>query len=724
MKRKKQTNFIINFLMFAFAFLFLFLAGRYMYIQVTGEVQDVSLTEWADAKRETSIPIKAERGIVYDKSGMLLAYNQPAYRLYAILDAEYSSNKPSPLHVVDPEDVAKRLSPHLAIDEKEIIQIIKNGQKAGRFQVEFGMAGKNLTQQQMEDIKALQIPGIHFAEEATRYYPNGVFASHVIGFAQQSEDNGLLEGVIGIEREKNKLLTGEDGFIQYERDKYDKKLLQSRDVVQDPENGHDIYLTIDQKIQTVLEDVLSEVDEQYEPERITAVVMNPKTGEIVAIGNRPSFNPNEPNDVENWYNDVISTPFEPGSTSKIFTWAAAIDSGVYNGSELFNSGKYVVNEKIERIHDHNKTGWGAISYDEGFRRSSNVAASKLVWEKMGTETFLEYLERFLLDQITEVDLPNEVAGKILYNWPSEKIRTSFGQGSTVTPLQQVKAASAIANGGKMVKPYVIDKIVDPNTDEVMFENEPTYVGEPISEDTAEQMLDLLESVVNSDDGTGKPYRLQSYTVAGKTGTAQIPDSAGNGYLAGENNNIFSFLGMAPKDDPQLIMHVSITRPKLKENESGSVPVSFIFNNVMENGLHYLNIEPDKEAKTGELKTVTMPSVEHMDVATAEKKMKDIGLRYTVVGNGKKIVATNVLDGDVIYPNKHVLLITDNLTMPDMTDWSKQDVLAFAHLVNIRVETTGSGYVVKQSIEKGKTIKEDAKLTVELESSLNKKKEKK
>src|SRR5690625_4491461 len=172
MKRKKQTNFIINFLMFAFAFLFLFLAGRYMYIQVTGEVQDVSLTEWADAKRETSIPIKAERGIVYDKSGMLLAYNQPAYRLYAILDAEYSSNKPSPLHVVDPEDVAKKLSPHLAIDEKEIIQIIKNGQKAGRFQVEFGKAGKNLTQIGRASCRErvyISVSGVRVKKKITRH---------------------------------------------------------------------------------------------------------------------------------------------------------------------------------------------------------------------------------------------------------------------------------------------------------------------------------------------------------------------------------------------------------------------------------------------------------------------------------------------------------------------------------------------------------------------------
>src|SRR5699024_2551172 len=258
------------------------------------------------------------------------------------------------------------------------------------------------------------------------------------------------------------------------RDEFEKKRLNPKEVIQSPEDGNDIYLTIDQKIQTLLEDVLSQVDEQYSPERITAVVMDPKTGGILAMGNRPSYNPNNPENVENWYNDVISTPFEPGSTTKMFTWAAAIDAGVYNGDELYKSGTYLVNEKIEPINDHNQgAGWGSISFDEGFRRSSNVAASKLVWEKMGTDTFLEYLQKFGFDEVTNIDLPNEVAGQILYNWPSEKLRTAFGQGSTITPIQQIKAATAIANEGKMLQPYIIKKIVDPTSGDVIEENKPT-----------------------------------------------------------------------------------------------------------------------------------------------------------------------------------------------------------------------------------------------------------
>src|SRR5690625_1301434 len=522
MKKNNKTNLIASLLMIFFVFLFSIISGRFIYIQATGEVNDVSLNDWANEKRETSLVLQAERGKILDHNGKTLAYNRPAYRVYAVLDPEYSKNSKEPKHIVELEKTAKMLAPFLHMNAGEIKDLMEKAVTKNKFQIEFR---KSLSQQAMEDLKDMQLPGIYFIEDSLRYYPNGMFASHIIGFAQKDEETGEIKGVTGIERQKNTFLGGTDGYIHYQRDQYDKKLLEPNETIQNPENGNDIYLTIDQKIQTLLEDVLSQVDEQYEPERITAVVADPKTGEVLAMSNRPSYNPNNPDNVENWYNDVISTPFEPGSTTKMFTWAAAIDAGVYNGNELFKSGKYVVNEKVEPIHDHNNgRGWGSIPFDEGFRRSSNVAASRLVWEKLGTENYLEYLQKFGFDEKTNIDLPNEIAGQILYDWPSEKLRTSFGQGSTSTPIQQMKAASAIVNEGKMLQPYIIQKIVDSNSGEIIEENAPNVVGEPISEDTAKQMINLLDSVVNSKDGTGKPYRLEDYSIIGKKGTAQVPNN--------------------------------------------------------------------------------------------------------------------------------------------------------------------------------------------------------
>lgn len=701
--------------MVVFLIFFLIISGRFIYIQVTGEVNDVSLEAWAKEKRETSVVLPAERGKIYDRNGMTLAYNRPTYRIYAIVDPEYSKSQKEPLHVVDPEETAEKLAPLLGIDEKEILERLQEGIEEGKFQVEFGKEGKNLSQQVMEEINELQLPGINFMEDSIRYYPNGMFASHIIGFASPDEDTGIVSGVTGLEKEKNKLLSGTDGFIRYHRDKYNKKLLDSNEVVQHPEDGHDIYLTIDQKIQTILEDVLSQVDEKYNPSRITAVVMHAKTGEILAMGSRPSFNPNNPEQVENWYNDVISIPVEPGSTAKIFTWAAAIEEGVYNGNELFQSGKYVVNEKIEPINDHNQgRGWGKISFDEGFRRSSNVAASKLVWEKLGTDTFLEYLQKFHLDEPTNIDLPNEVPGQILYNWPSEKLRTAFGQGSTMTPIQQIKGVSAIANEGKMLKPFVVKKVVDPNSGEVVSENSPEVVGEPISKETAQQMIELLDDVVTEKDGTGRKYQLDDYSVVGKTGTAQIPNPNGSGYLTGRENNIFSFLGMAPKEDPQIIMHVSVKQPSLSQTETGSDPVAFIFNHVMENALHYLNIEPDKEDEQEEIDVVEIPQITNKKVTTVQKDLEKLGFEVSVVGEGEQVAAANVEAGEKLLPRQRIILITDKPTIPNMTGWSLKDVSTLANLLNIEIEISGQGFVVDQSVESGTKIKDDLKVEVKLE----------
>ena len=723
--KNKKTNFMASLYMIIFLILFLIISGRFIYIQVTGEVNDVSLPDWANEKRETSIPLKAERGKIFDRTGMILAYNRPTYRIYAIVDPEHSKSQKEPIHVVDPNETAEKLAPLLGMEKNEILERLQKGIEEGRFQVEFGKKGKYLPQQLMEEIKELELPGINFMEESIRYYPNGMFASHIIGFASPDEDTGIVTGITGLEKEKDKLLSGTDGYVRYHRDKYNKKLLNPNEVVKQPEDGHDIYLTIDQKIQTVLEDVLSQVDEQYSPERITAVVMHAKTGEILAMGSRPSFNPNNPDEVENWYNDVISIPVEPGSTVKMFTWAAAIEEGVYNGSELFKSGRYIVNEKIEPINDHNQgRGWGSISYDEGFRRSSNVAASKLVWEKLGTDVYLDYLQKFHLDQPTNIDLPNEVPGQILFNWPSEKLRTAFGQGSTMTPIQQVKAASAIANEGKMMQPYVVQKVVDPNTGKVITENSPQVAGEPISKETAEQMIELLHDVVTEDDGTGKKYQLDAYSVIGKTGTAQIPNPNGSGYLTGRENNIFSFLGMAPKEDPTIIMHVSVKQPSLKMTETGSDPVAFIFKHVVENALHYLNIEPDKESTQEKVELIEFPPVENKDVNTVQKELEKQGFQVEIIGKGKKVVKVNMKAGEKLLPRQKVLLVTDKPTIPNMKGWTLKDVSSLGTLLNIDMDISGQGFVVKQSVKPGTKVKEGLKVKVSLEGMKQKKDEKK
>ncbi|WP_067728299.1 penicillin-binding protein [Oceanobacillus damuensis] len=719
MKKNKTTHLMAGIYIIIFVAVFLVLTGRFMYIQATGEIDGVSLDEWAEQKRTSSYTLSAERGKIFDKNGMTLAYDRPTYRMYAILDEAYSDKSEEPLHVEDPQKTAETLAPLLDVEVSEILDPLKRGIENGRFQVEFGKIGKELSQQKKDEISELDIPGINFEEESIRYYPNGMFASHIIGFARETEietDDGYkneIIGIAGMENEMNDLLSGTDGFISYQRDRYNKKLLDPNEIIQLPEDGDDVYLTIDQKIQTLLEDVLSQVDENYNPKKMNAIVMDAKTGQVLAMSSRPSYDPNNPENVENWYNDVISTPFEPGSTVKMFTWAAAIEEGVYNGSEGFQSGSYQPNEQVKKIHDHNGgEGWGVISYDEGFQRSSNVATAKLVWEKIGTDTFLEYLHAFGFHEKTGIDLPGEVAGQILYNWPLEKITTSFGQGSTTTPIQQMKAATAIANDGKMLQPYVIDKIVDSTNGKVIEQKSPNVVGEPISAETADQVLKLLESVVNGENGTGKIYQLDDYTVGGKTGTAEIPNPDGGGYLTGKENYVFSFLGMAPIEDPELIMYVSIQQPELEPTETGSVPLSFVFNNVVENSLHYLNIDPDIEGND-RIQQITVPKLIGENATESEDMLVKQGLKVSLVGDGEEIVAASVTEGEAVLPSDRIILITDEPQMPDIIGWSLRDVMKLTDLMQLKVETFGNGYVVTQNIPEGTPIKENDYLGVEL-----------
>jgi len=717
MKRNRRINIITNIYMVLFLAMFLVIAGRFLYIQITGKVHNVSLAKLAEQRRTVSYTLPAERGEIYDSSGMLLAYDRPSFKIYAVLDEDFTLNEKDPKHVIDVQTTAEKLAPILNVDTSYLEEILLKGIENKRFQVEFGNIGKNLSQKTKEEIEKLDLPGINFEQESIRYYPNGTFASHIIGFARKdlddAEEDARITGVTGIEKEMDELLQGEDGFISYERDGYLNKLLYPNETVTQPKNGVKIYLTLDQKVQTLLEDMLTQVEEDYEPERITAVILNAKNGEVVAMSSRPSFDLNNPVDVKNWYNDVISTPFEPGSTVKPFTWAAAIDAGVYNADETFKSGRYQINPIVDPVHDHNNgKGWGNISFDEGFIRSSNVAASKLVWEKLGPDEYLEYLKGFDFDKASGIDLPNEVSGHILYNWPIEKLTTSFGQGSTLTPIQQVKAATALTNGGEMLKPYVIKKIIDSKTGEVIESNNREIVGKPISEEAANKVLQLMQDVVNSENGTGKLYQLDDYTVAGKTGTAETPNPDGPGYLRGKEHNIYSFLGIAPAEDPELIMYVSVSKPKLAANEHGYYPVAHIFTNVMQNGLRYLNIAPDVEMEQL-YEVIKIPELIGQNVKTITEELKAKGLRVTVVGDGTLVESSNVNVDEEVFSNDHILLVTDKPKMPNIKGWSLREVLQFGHLLDLKTEVIGEGYVHIQSIKKGTPIKSGDYLGVEL-----------
>ncbi|MEC3606989.1 penicillin-binding protein [Bacillus glycinifermentans] len=714
-KKNKFMNRGAAILSICFALFFFVILGRFVFIQATGKVNGEVLAVKAKEKYEKKRTIEAHRGSILDQNGKVLAEDTSTYKVIAILDKKMTVDMKHPQHVVNKEETAKKLAPILGMDEGKILDILN---KKG-FQVEFGSAGRDISYSQKEKIEKLNLPGIAFIRDTKRYYPNGIFASNLIGYSQVNGKTGEMKGMMGLEKTLNDYLKDTDGYVTYDTDRTGWRLPNSGEKVTAPNNGDNVYLTVDQKIQAFLEDSMTTVQKEYQPKKIMAAVVDPKTGKVLAMGQRPSFDPNK-RDVTNYYNDLVSYSFEPGSTMKIFTLAAAIEEGVYNGGDSYKSGTYSVSKKDKPIQDHNNgNGWGPITFNEGVERSSNVAFAILANEKLGTDRFNQYLRKFHFYDKTGIDLPGEASSKINFKYLRDKVSTAFGQSSAVTPIQQLQAATAIANNGKMVKPYVIDHIVDPDDKKTVLQNKPKQVGQPISAKTAKEVRDLLGKVVTSKKGTGQPYQIEGFDVAGKTGTAQIAGPDGK-YLTGKDNYVFSFMGMAPKDDPKLLIYVAVQQPKLKDTETGSAPVAKIFNPVMKNSLHYLNITPSSSKKDGKKdqdKEITMPDLTGKRTESAAKEAKEEGLDPVVIGDGMAVIEQYPKAGEEVLPNERVFLKADGkITMPDMTGWSKRDVLRFASVSGIHIETSGQGYVTGQSVKKGKTLKTKTVIKVTLKNS--------
>jgi penicillin-binding protein 2B len=712
-KKQPYMNFGAAGLFVVFGLLFFVLIFRYFSIQVTGEVGGYSLAAKAQQKHTNEGTLEGVRGVIYDRTEEVVAEDTTAYTLVAILDEKMTTNPKKPNHVTDPEKTARELAKFIDMEESKIYSNLTKDQ----FQVEFGKAGRDISHQTKKEIEALKLPGITFKRDSKRFYPNGIFASHLVGYADRiEEEDGTYNyvGKMGIEMTLNEQLTGKDGKINYESDLWGYLLPNGEQKVTPAENGNDVYLTLDKKIQTFLEDAMNKVVDEYNPKKIIAIVADPKTGDILAMGQRPSFHPKTKEGIDNsWHNEAIEISFEPGSTMKIFTLAAAIEENKFDPNELFQSGSYKVTSKDSPIHDHKRAGWGTISYLEGVQRSSNVAFAKLANEKLGFEKFREYLTKFGFDKPTGIDLPSETSGKIQYTWPVEKATTSYGQGTAITPIQQIQAATAIANNGKMMKPQVIDKIVNHDTGEIIKDIKPEVVSSPISAETAKEVRDILETVVtNKEKGTGTRYKIDGYSVAGKTGTASIPDPKG-GYLTGQKDYIFSFLGMAPKDDPKLIVYVAVQQPEIDHYSMGSIPVSLVFNPVMKNSLQYLNIQPSQQDKAS---TTKLEDFEGQALTETIKKLEEQELEVVVLGKGTKVTGqlpaagTNVLEGEKI-----VLKTNGELNAPDFTGWSLRDVMKVAKITGVKLNSTGSGYVVKQSLKEGALLSKGDFLIVDLKT---------
>ncbi|WP_252503684.1 penicillin-binding protein [Sporosarcina sp. Marseille-Q4943] len=704
-----------------FGGLFFLLFWRLLSIQITGQAEGRQMAAMAEAKYAREATLKAERGKIIDRNGELIASDTLSYRLIAVLNEKATEKgAKKPRHVTDFDKAADVLSRFIPMEKEEMLRIRDAALKrnADTYQIEFGKAGRDISHETMLAIKEAAekegVTGLQFIEDKKRFYPNGNFASYLIGFAMREEDkDGKVStvGKMGLEKTYNEELTGTNGKVDYQTDIWGFILPKSEKKVVAAKDGMTIQLTIDKTIQNFVEDAMNQVESKYSPEKMLVIVTNPKTGEIYAMSQRPSFHPSTREGLtENWLNDAIQNTIEPGSTMKMFTLAAAIEEKKWDPFAEYQSGQYTIYDKT--IRDVNRTGWGRINFLEGFQRSSNVSMAYLL-ERMGDRTFIEYLRGFGFGEKVGIDLPNEVPGIILDINPSERLTTSYGQGSTVTPIQMIQAATAIANDGKMMKPYVIDRIVDPNTGKEVVDHHEEERKSPISAETAKQVREILASTVTSEAGTGRKFALSGYSVGGKTGTAEIPKKDGRGYLSGDGKYLYSFLGMAPIDDPQLLTYVIVQQPKLELGQYGSDPVAELFTSIMESSLKYMNILPEN-SETYSTKSLSNHVGE--DAESSIAMLQQQGFSPVLIGEGGKVKSQYPAEGTKLSEGSLVLLETEgDTTLPNFSGWSKKMTLSFKMLSGLDIRLNGDGYVTEQSLSAGAVISKDDPVVLQLKS---------
>ncbi len=579
--------------------IFLLFAVRFIYIIGVGKVGSESLDKKRQDLYQGSSVIKAKRGTIYDRNGQPIAEDATSYSLYAELGKDYIglNNKKLYVQKKDHDKIAEVLHKYAGIDKeltlKQLSKEIKKNENGKYYgSTEFGSKGKNLsleTKTKIEkELEEAGVPGIYFTEHPDRMYPNGKFASYIVGYAQpenSDEENSKLTGEkgMGIENAYDDILKGEDGYKYFQKDSKGNELPGSVIVDKKAVDGKDIYTTLDSNLQLRMEEVMDDVFSKSEPENMTAVLMSAKTGEILAASQRPTFDPqtkkglyeeeDQPKPV--WQNMLIETPFEPGSTMKVFTVAAAIDSGNLNENETFESGKIQVYDTP--ISDWKPEGKGTLTYRQALAWSSNVGMVHLE-QKMGT-TWQEYLNKFGFGKSTESGLPLEGTGNIRDKNPVDTAMSAFGQAIGVTNFQMMQGFTAIANKGTMLKPQYIKKITsEDGKEEKVFG--PQEVGKPIKESTADKTLDFMKDTVEDPIyGTGYgTYGIDGVSVSAKTGTAQIFE---NGQvLTGPNDYLYSVVQIAPTENPEYIMYVTLRKPKIIGEQSAAELVAEVSNSML------------------------------------------------------------------------------------------------------------------------------------------------
>ncbi|MGX7195598.1 penicillin-binding transpeptidase domain-containing protein [Enterococcus olivae] len=688
--------------------LFFLFATRLSYIVLVGKVGKTSLETKTQSLYQGSQVVKAKRGTIYDRNGVPIAEDATSYSMYAVLDESYVSGKDEEGNDIklyaEPENfdaLAEIASTVLdgKISKKRMLEVLKQGIKNGAWQVDIPN-GRNITLQERQAINdAMEkegITGLYFNEHPSRIYPNGTFSSHLIGYADiQVEDNQEeLNGVIGLEQVYNDVLKGKDGQVIFQKDNYQNPLPGTTAELEPAEDGQDIYVTLDSRLQSYLETLMTDAWEEAESENLTAVLMEAKTGEIVAMSQRPTFDPETKEEFGDedftWFNLFVEDQYEPGSTIKILTVASAIDQGVFDPNETYEGGTIDVADTT--IRDWDRGGRGTLTMRQALSWSSNVGMVKL--EQRMPERWQRYLQEFGFGRSTYSGLYGETKGTLPEDNVVSQTMSAFGQAIGVSQFQMLQAFTAVSNDGVMVKPQVIKKIVDPtSSDEVV--SQPEVVGHPITAESAQTVREYMRDTVE-DSGYGTAYGqydVPGYHIAAKTGTAQI--SQDGGYLTGASDFIYSSVTMLPAEDPKYVLYVTMKRPK----EANSTIIPSIANPLLKRAMDLYDVDLVEDSGVATTEKVVVQDYRNLETDAAAQDVQRSGLTPIVIGDGAKVTKQSIKNGQRLLPSEKLILLTDsqNRYMPDTTGWSKADLIKFGELLEVDVKFEGEGFCVEQSL---------------------------
>ena len=715
MKIKGNTIRINVLFIIAIVLLFCAIIWKITYVATNNVVEGVNIRELADSRIITTKTIYSTRGTIYDNQGEAVAENVNSYTLIAILSSQRTTNPDNPKHVVDYMKTAEALSKvFLDADPNSPMTydyILKRLNSKGAYQVEFGAGGKNISETMKNKIEKLDLPGIEFTKTFKRYYQNGDFASYLIGYAVKKTDeegNEYLVGELGIEGYCDRYLKGKDGYLTYEKDAQGYQLADRPSYGVDAEDGYDIYLTLDKQVQMFVDNAVDEFT-NYEPEWTSITIANANTGAIIASSTYPSFDPNKL-DIENYLNPMTSYTYEPGSTMKIFSFMSAMEEDQYKGDDLYQTGSVQVDEY--KISDWNKHGWGKITYDVGFTYSSNVAAVNLA-QKLGRNTLKDYYKKLGFGTQTGIELANESAGTIDFQYESELASVSYGQGMTVTPIQMIQALTSITNDGVVLKPYIIDKIVNPNTGEVEYQSKRTEVKKVFSSKTTTKIVELMDATVNSDDpiATGKRYASSNVRLIGKTGTANYTDPKTGEYVKGDRYVVRSFAGIFPKDNPEYIIYVAT-----KDFNGAAKEMGGIIKKLVESVAKYKNLE-ERVSDKDSTKIVTIKNFQSKPILTTVADLNKIGINPVVLGNGSNVIKQYPSKNTTTSLNSKVFLLTngDTFTFPEVKGYSSKDIIQLCNLLGLKYTLNGYGYVDSTSIPTGTQVTKGDTISINLKN---------